>query len=417
MRGLQLTWYVFSGAWKLWPCVNQRAHFPLELPALLPFNFFARFFGMAVGEASHPGPPSDPDRRLTKLVVSNPTAVGADVVVLSETSATSVVQIETTGKLFKKGFRCFWSKPVPNKKCTLDDRPSYRGEAIGICFKVPSRRARVSIPSYLWDSCRVCCSIVRFHAHEILLVSIYGFATRYQHGTRMNDVFLAALFDLVQQVDIPFIIAGDFNDPPHQLPAFSLFREVGAIAAFSYFKSTKGIDLPATCLGSTRNDAVIWLVPLVSDIGGLVISFHKWSIPCSWAAIAPPRELIEKFYNHKPVFQTFYVDSIHDECQTEHALVAWSQSVELAVDKAVAVSHKLNPVVHPWPSLHPKFKGRCKLKATCKSLKNGTVREDPTGAFNPDVEVFSTKSRQVIKQVGQEVNTFSSCTQSLLGVW
>lgn len=232
MRGLQLTWYVFSGAWKLWPCVNQRAHFPLELPALLPFNFFARFFGMAVGEASHPGPPSDPDRRLTKLVVSNPTAVGADVVVLSETSATSVVQIETTGKLFKKGFRCFWSKPVPNKKCTLDDRPSYRGEAIGICFKVPSRRARVSIPSYLWDSCRVCCSIVRFHAHEIL-VSIYGFATRYQHGTRMNDVFLAALFDLVQQVDIPFIIAGDFNDPPHQLPAFSLFREVGAIAAFS----------------------------------------------------------------------------------------------------------------------------------------------------------------------------------------
>ena len=115
MRGLQLTWYVFSGAWKLWPCVNQRAHFPLELPALLPFNFFARFFGMAVGEASHPGPPSDPDRRLTKLVVSNPTAVGADVVVLSETSATSVVQIETTGKLFKKGFRCFWSKPVPLK--------------------------------------------------------------------------------------------------------------------------------------------------------------------------------------------------------------------------------------------------------------------------------------------------------------
>jgi hypothetical protein len=42
---------------------------------LLPFNFFARFFGMTVGEASHPGPSHSLEETPIKLVVSNPTAV------------------------------------------------------------------------------------------------------------------------------------------------------------------------------------------------------------------------------------------------------------------------------------------------------------------------------------------------------
>ena len=186
----------------------------------------------------------------------------------SETSATSVVQNEMTESLLKKGFKSFRSKPVPNKKVTLDSRPSYTGEAIGtsIFTKIPSRIARVDIPPFLWDSCRLCCSIIRLHGFDVLLVSIYGFATRYQHGVRMNDVFLAAVFDLVQQVDLPFIIAGDFNDPPHTLPAFLLFAEIGAVEAFSYYKSSRDVDLPTTCLGSTRNDTCIfhpWFVHIL----------------------------------------------------------------------------------------------------------------------------------------------------------
>lgn len=109
-----------------WPCANHCAISTLEVSLLLPFNFFARFFGMVVGEASHPGPPDSLEGSPIKLVVSNPTAVhkktdevvalGADVVIFSETSATSVVQTEMTDSLMKFGFKSFWSKPVPNKK-------------------------------------------------------------------------------------------------------------------------------------------------------------------------------------------------------------------------------------------------------------------------------------------------------------
>jgi hypothetical protein len=135
------------------------------------------------------------------------------------------------------------------------------------------------------------------------------------------------------------------------------------------------------------------------DFDREVVPIVNWPIPCSWAAIAPPKEIIEQFYNHRPVSSFVDVDCINDDSHTEEALVAWSHAIELAVDKAIAVSHKLNPVVHPWPSLHPKFKGRCKSATTIKPSRNGSVREDPTGAFNPDVEVFSTKSRQGFKQV------------------
>ena len=299
----------------------------------------------------------------------------------SETSATSVVQNEMTESLLKKGFKSFWSKPVPNKKITLDSRPSYKGEAIGtsIFTKIPSRIARVDIPPFLWDSCRLCCSIIRLHGFDVLLVSIYGFATRYQHGVRMNDVFLAAVFDLVQQVDLPFIIAGDFNDPPHTLPAFSLFAEIGAVEAFSYYKSSRDVDLPATCLGSTRNDTCIfhpWFVPFMSQMHvdhdprfdthvplAVFLDFrrdispsYKWSFPRSWAALAPPKDMIDLYYSDKPFSHFYNLEDIVDETCTEDALVAWSHAVELAVDRSISTSHRLNPVVHPWPSLHPSFK-------------------------------------------------------------
>ena len=58
-----------------WPCVNLCALSAQEVPQLLPFNFFARFFGMTVGEASHPGPSHSLEETPIKLVVSNPTAV------------------------------------------------------------------------------------------------------------------------------------------------------------------------------------------------------------------------------------------------------------------------------------------------------------------------------------------------------
>eukprot|EP00435_Cladocopium_sp_Y103_P073917 s162_g45.t1 len=369
-----------------------------------------------------------------RLAISNPTAVykktdevvslDSDVVVFSETSATSVIQTDVSGHLTRKGFRCFWSKPAPPKKLTSDSRPSFRGEALGtsIFTKLPSRVARINYPAFLWDSCRVCASVVRLGHLDVVIFAVYGFATRYQQGVRMNDMFLASIFDLVQQIDMPFIVAGDFNDPPQQLPSFSLFKQLGAVEAFSFFKAKWGYDLPATCLGSTRNDTAILhpaLIPFVVNMRVdkkfqfdshvplfIDLSFtkdmwvpHQWKIPCSWAAMAPPSDIIAQCYNNRPVSSVFDLSSIDDEKKTEQALLAWSSSVELAVDKALNISHKLNPLVQPHVGLHPKYRGKCNVKSVFKPRANGGVSEDPTHGYTPDAEVFSMKAKQVVRQV------------------
>ena len=68
------------------------------------------------------------------------------------------------------------------------------------------------------------------------------------------------------------------------------------------------------------------------DFDREVVPIVKWPIPCSWAAIAPPKENIEQFYNHRPVSSFVDVDCINDDSHTEEALVAWSHAIELAVD-------------------------------------------------------------------------------------
>ena len=124
---------------------------------LLNLHFWCWFHATPVGQAKNPGPDVDNIR----LAVVNPTAVhgktdqlvglGADVLVVSETSATSIVQKESGKAFTKAGFKSYWSKPVAPKRDTLDSRPSYRGDAVGsaIFTTLPSRTTRGEISDTL----------------------------------------------------------------------------------------------------------------------------------------------------------------------------------------------------------------------------------------------------------------------------
>jgi len=153
-------------------------------------NQFAWYYGVIVGQAGNPGPKDAGVR----LAVVNPTAVygkinkllmlEADLVTVSETSATSVVQKDCSRELSKAGFRSFWSRPVASKKTTLDCRPSYRGEAVGsaIFTSLPCRTTRVEVQDALMETQRFSTCIVRIADFEILVISLYGFANRHKEG-------------------------------------------------------------------------------------------------------------------------------------------------------------------------------------------------------------------------------------------
>ena len=389
------------------------------------------FYSCQVGQAKNPGPG---DERCITFAICNPTAVHgkikqlvslkADVICVSETSATSVIQKETTNELSKIGFKSFWSEPVAPKKATLDNRPSYRGEAVGtaIFSSVPARQFRGEIPVVLRESQRFSACIIRLGSFEVLVIALYGFANRHREGKRPNDLLLASIIPLICSTGLPFMVCGDFNEPVHKLPAFRFFKYMGVIEAFQWYKTKTGKDLPPTCAGSTRNDSA-FMHPLVAQHlmdmsvvhdhdfdphSPLLIqlnidvekqSLNKWKLPKSWAHFAPPKDLIASCYDAIDFDAVFKESDFLNANDVECAFLLWSQKVEKAVGDAIRIRHRTDPDNQPRKDLHASFKGRCNFKQTSASQHQSCVRSDRHGGYTPPNEVFSLQSKQKIRQV------------------
>lgn len=236
------------------------------------FNCYA---GVRVGEAARPGPSTD-------ICVTNPTAlVGKvqeiaklphDVFMFAETSATSAAQRKVGNQLGRQKLRCFWSHPVSPLKATALEDFSYRGEAIGtaIMSRIPCRSYRGHIPELVWKTCRINAAVLQLKCCEVLLVVVYGFPDNKTREVRqLNNRILASAYNVVSHQNLPYIVAGDFNTPIHDLQAFELFQNDGCCEAFHFYKQWKGHDLPPTCKQTTRNDTAIihpFLKTMIKDI-------------------------------------------------------------------------------------------------------------------------------------------------------
>ena len=392
---------------------------------------YSMFFACCVGEASNPGPVSE---QQIKIAIVNPTAVhqkvgkimqlGANIVALSETSATHAVQNQVNHDLKGCGFHAFWSSNVSAKKTSADNRPSLRGEALGaaIFTHLPSRRPRSGFSDLLWETQRIAMAIIRLGGREVLFVSIYGFANRYREGKRPNDLMLASLIPAITEIGLPFCILGDFNEPPTKLNSFQYFRDLGACEAFSWYQSRFGVTLPATCAGSTRNDTAIlhpWLLKYIQNMevstevvfephsplcitfkfDGTVDSQFTWNLPKTWASFAPDGDLISDEYRAVD-FETLQRQFFEKpEELVDAAFLSWSQEVESAVDKALSKARLRDPTRHVVPSLHASYKGRCSFRKNFVEKKTTGVKSDRHGGYTPPSEVFTLKSRLKIRQV------------------
>ena len=408
------------------PCWPDSLSVQFYRPCLM--NQFAWYFASVVGQASNPGPAQSHVR----LAVVNPTAVygkvdqilglDADIYAISETSATSVVQKDVRRKLDKAGFKSYWSKEVAPKKVTLDNRPSYRGEAVGSAAftRLPSRNTRCNVHTSLWESQRFSSCIIRFGEQEILFISLYGFANRHKEGIRPNDVLIASIAPFVAEVGLPFMVAGDFNEPLIKLPSFKYFLDLGVVEAFHWFRTVKGYDLPPTCCGSTRNDTVFMhprVAEMISDMSvpedkkfdvhtPLLVDFslareHEkktlWKTPNTWAPFCPAPEMVAKHYQHVNFDPILPNEDDVNVGQVEDAFHTWSKHVEKAVDRAIHESHRIDPVRNPHKGLSPAYKGRCGNVKFRKVQPRSSVKSDRHGGFNPPCDVFHLNTKLKVR--------------------
>ena len=406
-----------------------------QLPALahihVSMSCHSHLLGCRVGEATHPGP-SNRQTTSLQICVLNPTALhgktedvlemGSDIYFVSETSATDYAQKLLSRDYDKAGFKCFWSSPAPDKFSTDDGRPSLRGDALGcaVLSKIQSRSYRGSVRPALVETCRFSCAVVQLENFEFLAISIYGFPSSTLAVKRQNDLLVSLAYQVAAESGLPFVIAGDFNTPVHELPIFSVISESGHVEIFSWYQS-RGVTLPPTCRGATRNDTCIIhraLAQRVQDVNVLcnpafdahspmVVSFGlkaqvcpsiPWRVPHSWADFDVQPENLDQLYRCASVDIHHSIAAIDSAEKGDEALLDWSRCVESAVDRSLQLQHAMDPIRHPTKCLPDFAKGRCK-GLRLRPNQSNAVKNDKFGGFNPSGEIFKVQNKMKIKQV------------------
>ena len=225
--------------------------------------------GVRIGEAANPGPQRNKNAEI-RIAVCNPHAIRShkyeilqlqsEIVFVAESSATRAVQSEFQNNIAKNGFHCYWSPPVDSKYQTDQNEFSLRGEPLGtvVLTKLPSRKSRIQISQDLLMTNRISMSVINVGGIDTLCISLYGYAKKCHDGRRLNDLLLARVFNIVNETRMPYIIGGDFNEPPMKLPSWQSFEEFGAFEAHNYYQIRFQLLLPPTCRGATYNDTFIF---------------------------------------------------------------------------------------------------------------------------------------------------------------
>ena len=94
---------------------------------------------------------------------------------------------------------------------------------------------------------------------------IYGKPSNHADSTDFNNSLLQYAYQSISECRIPTLVAGDFNQPLHELPAAQHLLSRGYQEAFALHTARTGQVLPPTCRNATRNDTCLIdpaLVPL-----------------------------------------------------------------------------------------------------------------------------------------------------------
>lgn len=398
---------------------------------------YAFLLGTRVGEADNPGPMKKTEEGKPGDIVcavcnphaihSNKTAImalEANVIFVSETSATNVVQCEFQKNIRYNHYNVFWSKPVGSKFSTIDDRFSLRGEPMGtaILTNLPHRKMRGTIPDDFYSTCRVACGVTRIAGIDVLTVSIYGYAIKCLEGRKLNDLLLARVYDLVTTAKMPYIIGGDMNEQPTKLPSYDMFRDLGAVEAFTYSERVLQKILPPTCKDSTCNDTMIFhpiLVPFIKSMEvrkDLIMDVHsplrvllhskldipvqnRWQVPLSWADFPIDCDVFSESYKVMSLRSGIRHQLNDDESTAEQMLHEWSKTVEKSVDRSLQIQHRLDPIRFPYKGLPKGYQGRCAFKEPEQVVEKKTIKVDKHTKYEPPEEIFREQSKRKVKQV------------------
>ena len=363
------------------------------------------------------------------MVVTNPTAIHqkaqtlhvleADLLALSETSATATVQAQFSREFAKLGYKSVWGYPAP-AQLSAGNQDSLRGAAIGVSMhsKFPIRAARNQPESPWHQAGRFMHTFVQLPGIEIQVCNLYGLPASVATAKQRTNSLLEFAHHCIRHTTFPGIICGDLNHHPDTLDAWTALRSAGYRTAESIFRDLNGRDMPATYGDATKHDVCLLHPILASMVTSVWVDNQKllaghnplgitfaipttsplkptWKLPESWIALQPNSMYFQQCY--EPMYSDGKtVATAHSHL---HPLQEWATKIETAIDAAIAAEHEENPQFQPHKKLPKKHRGRCQdLKITHAQLPR-SIKQAPHGQYTPDVDHASIKLRQFTRQI------------------
>ena len=378
--------------------------------------------GTRVGEASNPGPHGQTE---ITFAVINPTAILNKASTVAEVNAHVVLatfqtQLAMRMPFQRLGYKCYWSRPVPEQqqvKVGLCKRGLSTGTAV--FSRLPSRGAIQPFAPEQDASCRISECFVRVGSIEIKVIVVYGWPSSTPEAAVRNNLLLAWAYERATSCTVPALIGGDFNMLPQSLPVWEMFEKLGWVEVGQFAEQAFRIDLPMTCKGSTRHDTFI-LPPVLQQFfasadvlteamlfdshaplriklsmpGEFPQSLH-WKLPKTFADFQITSEEIDRTYKTSACR-----DAFHDVTDQEGpaALLTWSAAIEASVSNALNQKSKEEPHLQ-WPSSLPRaYRGRCRERQRVARTAPQLPRQARAGQPQVQAETTSVRARQKIRQ-------------------
>ena len=349
------------------------------------------YLGIRIGEAKNPGPTSG---FLLKCGLINPTAIynkvdlitGFDCQIfqIAENSATAAIQIASQTEFKRRGYQTHWSPSVAAHAGVAQEETSFRGQASGVSMHsmFPIRSSRVKLPSEI-DHTRLLSSIVQVGTWKIHFLTIYGYPSCHQKSKDKTNALLQAAETIIDQVNLPAILAGDFNHPLDSLAAGQNLLRNGFVNLLQKFTQLYEDIMPHTCRDVTSPDQVMISADLQAFVTAIEVDKQKifsdhdpllyqlllpldppmkssWKLPQSWLPLQPDPDIFEQQFqrlalqNNLPLTNADVVEIP----PLPDALELWARVAESAVDATIRQQHQQDPERFPQKHLPKKCRGR-----------------------------------------------------------
>lgn len=409
---------------------------PLADRSPKPLNFDP-YVAQRIGEASHPGPrrPRGLDKvpqKFIRMMLLNPTAVlwkvpqileyNPHVVLLAENSATEAVQKTTTALWRSKGYQSVWSEPVQAHLSTIRAEGAMRGIASGVSQHSvhPCRPSRVSVSKDV-DPTRIISTITHFGKIQVHIVTLYGYPNTYPQAKAKTDQLVQEAARLIEAVQLPAVIAGDFNHHLDTLLSVQVLRSLQYQTTADLYPVLNHEVMPPTCRDATCIDQMIFHPHLIHFIHKVQVhpktSFHdhcpvtvdfdlditqptvtQFASPKSWVAYQPdPEKIAAAFEQRINQEKIFHVQP--EETTFSDVLVRWTLTCENAIGDALKQQHAANPDLYPQPNLPAACRGRMQPPKQTKFRAKFAIKAACSGQYTPQIEVANHKILQRVKQI------------------